>query len=89
VSVFTATFGQGGEADVMKHALALLHRRLKPVGGRILTILHDEVVAGGPRENAEAIKAVLVECMSLGMATFIKLVPVKVDAYISNSWAKP
>lgn len=87
-SKLAASFAQGTEADGMKLALALLHRRLKRLGAHVVHVLHDEVVAEAPTELAQEVQAVVVECMVTGMQRFTPSVPVVVETSIATIWAK-
>lgn len=82
-----ATPIQGTEADGMKYALVLLHRRLPALGGRLVLPIHDEVLAEVPEEKAEEGKELVVATMIEGMARYVLEIPIVVDAEIKRSWA--
>jgi DNA polymerase-1 len=54
-----AALAQGTAADVMKEAIVLAAEALARHGGRILMIVHDEILAEAPTEQAEAALAAL------------------------------
>lgn len=79
---------QGTGADILKTALVLLAPRLDPVQGKIIAVVHDEVVVECPQlykdEAATIIKAALEEAGQ----QFLRVVPVKVDVNSCTSWAE-
>ena len=79
---------QGTAADGMKAALVLLHRRLPPLGARLVLCVHDEVLVEAPVDRAEEIKAVVEKSMIEGMQRFVTSVPIVVQADIRPTWAK-
>jgi len=79
---------QGSAADGMKSALVLLHRRLPPLGARLVLCVHDEVLVETPVEHAEAVKRVVVDSMIEGMQVFVTAVPIVVEASIRRTWAE-
>jgi len=72
----------------MKPALVLLHRRLPPLGARLVLCVHDEVLVEAPVDRAEEIKAVVEKSMIEGMQRFVTSVPIVVQADIRPTWAK-
>ncbi|MGA7742073.1 MAG: DNA polymerase, partial [Polyangia bacterium] len=80
---------QGTAADGMKAALVLLHRRLPPLGARLVLCVHDEVLVEAPVDRAEEVKAVVEKSMIEGMQRFVTSVPIVVEADIRPTWAKP
>ena len=79
---------QGSAADGMKAALVLLHRRLPPLGARLVLCVHDEVLVETPVEHAEAVKKVVEDSMIEGMKVFVTAVPIVVEASIRRTWAE-
>jgi len=55
---------QGSCADAMLRAIPAAHSRLRELGGFLVAVVHDEVVAEVPEDRAEAAKAILVEVMT-------------------------
>jgi DNA polymerase-1 len=80
---------QGTAADGMKAALVLLHRRLPPLGARLVLCVHDEVLVEAPKDRAEEVKVVVENSMKEGMERFVTAVPIVVEADIRPTWAKP
>jgi DNA polymerase I-like protein with 3'-5' exonuclease and polymerase domains len=79
---------QGTAADGMKKAMVLLHPRLAALGARIVLTVHDELLVEAPEEQAEEVQDVVVTGMIEGMETFLKTVPIEVEASARGTWAK-
>lgn len=76
---------QGTEADLMKMAMIEVDARLGELGDQVLQI-HDSILIECPAENAEAVAALLKECMenvypALG-------VDLRVDVAIGAHWGE-
>jgi DNA polymerase-1 len=78
---------QGTAADGMKKALVLLHQQLPRLGARLLLAVHDEVLVEAPAAVAEETKAVVISCMEEGMRTYVKSVPIVVEASVRTTWS--
>ncbi|MFC1612088.1 DNA polymerase [Myxococcota bacterium] len=78
---------QGTAADGLKNALALLHPRLKPLGARLVHMVHDEVIVEAELDRAEEVKQVVEQALVEGMSEFLPTIPVEVKAEIGTSWA--
>jgi DNA polymerase I len=79
---------QGTSADILKRALHLLHEKLRGTSGRLVNIVHDEVIVECDAAEAEAIQKKLEDAMCAAGEEYIKKVPVKVDSKIADEWAK-
>jgi len=79
---------QGTSADILKRALRLLHESLRGTSGRLVNIVHDEVIVECDAPEAEMIADKLDKAMCLAGEDFVKTVPVKVDVHVSDEWAK-
>lgn len=79
---------QGGCADGLKQALRLVYENLKGTSGKLVHMVHDEIVVECDKGEAEKVRKILEENMIAGMATFFKRVPVEVDGGIGPSWAE-
>lgn len=79
---------QGTSADILKRALRKLHEELRGTSGRLVNIIHDEVIVECDAADAEETKAKLERSMISAAEDFIKRVPIKVDANIADEWAK-
>ncbi len=71
----------------MKEALRLLRPELSLYGARLVLVIHDEVLVEVPLVHAEVVQAIVAEKMTEGMSTFVKSVPIEVDADIRATWA--
>jgi DNA polymerase I len=79
---------QGTSADILKRALRLLHDSLKGTSGRLVNIVHDEVIVECDADDAPMIAEKLDRAMCSAGEEYVKSVPVKVDVHISDEWAK-
>ncbi len=78
---------QGTSADITKRAIAMLHTALAGEG-RIVNVVHDEVVVEAPRESASGVAEVMRrELVAAGMA-YLKRVPVEVEVGTATAWTK-
>lgn len=79
---------QGTEADIVKIALASIHKELRNTSACLVNIVHDETITeedeDKARDTAEKIKALMEDAGN----KIIKKVPVKVDVKIADSWAE-
>ena len=76
---------QGGCADGLKRAMIDLASRAGG-GVRIVSTVHDELIVEAPREQAEAVKILVEECMKNAMATIFPEVPIVVQAKVAENW---
>jgi DNA polymerase-1 len=79
---------QGTSADILKRALRLLHDSLRDTSGKLVNIVHDEVIVECDAPEAEMIADKLDKAMCTAGEDFVKTVPVKVDVHVSDEWAK-
>ncbi len=79
---------QGTSADILKRALRLLHDDLRGTSGRLVNIVHDEVIVECDAADADQIAATLERSMCRAGEEYVKSVPVKVDVHIADEWAK-
>ena len=79
---------QGSSADIIKRALRLLHDRLKETEARVVNVVHDEVVVECPEEGAEEFARIVEEAMCAAGQEYVKAVPVKVEAAVTDEWVK-
>ena len=79
---------QGTSADILKRALRLLHESLRETSGKLVNIVHDEVIVECDAAEADLIADKLDKAMCNAGEDFVKTVPVKVDVHVSDEWAK-
>ena len=79
---------QGTSADILKRSLRLLHESLRGTSGRLVNIVHDEVIVECDAAEAETVAEKLDRSMCAAGEEFISKVPVKVDVHIADEWAK-
>lgn len=79
---------QGTSADILKRALRLLHEFLRGTSGKLINIVHDEVMVECDEAEAEDIANRLESAMIKAGQDFVSRVPVKTDTHIADEWAK-
>ena len=79
---------QGTSADILKRALRLLHEELRGTSGKLVNIVHDEVIVECDASEAELIADKLDKSMCRAGEEFVKSVPVKVDVHVADEWSK-
>lgn len=79
---------QGTSADILKRALRLLHNELATTSGRIVNIIHDEVVVEVDWAEAATVAGIVEQAMRVAGEGFVRRVPVVVDAKVSDEWVK-
>lgn len=81
------TPSQGTGADIMKEILVRADGALRPLGGKVILTVHDEVLAEVPADRAGAAAPLLKDAMEAA-AHWIAPIPVPVDVVIADSWAE-
>lgn len=79
---------QGTAADILKRALAGLLPGLAPLGGRIVAVIHDEVIAEVPEDRAEEARQVVQATMEEAGAYYLTDLPVIAEATIATNWSE-
>lgn len=79
---------QGTSADILKRALRLLHEQLRGTSGKLVNIVHDEIIVECSAAEAETIAARLDKAMCAAGEEYVKKVPVKVDVHVADDWTK-
>ncbi|REJ79334.1 MAG: hypothetical protein DWQ47_00915 [Acidobacteria bacterium] len=77
---------QGTSADILKRALAILHKSISGTSAMLVNIVHDEIVVECAEAEAESTAQKLKASMIAAAEEFVKHVPVDVDVNISNDW---
>jgi DNA polymerase I-like protein with 3'-5' exonuclease and polymerase domains len=75
-------------ADIIKRAMRLLHDRLKGTGAAIVNVVHDEIVVETDAGEAEEMAKVVEGAMCDAGEEYVKAVPVKVEASVTDEWVK-
>lgn len=78
---------QGSAGDMTKLAMILFHKskRMREMGGRMLLLLHDEIIIEVPEQHAKEASDLLAELM-IKAADMLMDVPVKSDSEIFACW---
>jgi DNA polymerase-1 len=79
---------QGSSADIIKRALSLLYRALKPLDAQIVNCIHDELVVEVAEAQAQSCKEIVEREMVAAAREFISSVPVSVDCSVADAWLK-
>lgn len=79
---------QGTSADILKRCLRLLHEELRGTSGKLVNIVHDEVIVECDAADADSIAAKLDDAMVAAGKDFVSRVPIKTDVHIADEWAK-
>ncbi|HEX6970983.1 MAG TPA: DNA polymerase [Limnochordia bacterium] len=79
---------QGTSADMIKWAMILVERVVRPLGGRLINSVHDELVVEAPEETAEEIAHRVNATMVEAGAKLLKETPVQVEVAINRCWDK-
>jgi DNA polymerase I-like protein with 3'-5' exonuclease and polymerase domains len=78
---------QGTSADITKLAIALFYENTDERLGKLVAVVHDEIVVESPDEHAGVIKLHLEECMLKAARTFLKTVYIpRPKAHIGEAW---
>jgi len=85
---------QGSEVEVMKLAMLQLHHNqdFQDMGGKIAGVVHDELIAFGPKENIADIleiqKAIMADPLRWGPIQLTLPVPVDPDGAHGTRWSE-
>jgi DNA polymerase I-like protein with 3'-5' exonuclease and polymerase domains len=79
---------QGTSADILKRALRLLNDELRPTSGKIVNIIHDEIVVEVDESEAQSVAAKVERAMCAAGEEYLHNVPVKVEHQIACEWTK-
>lgn len=79
---------QGTSADILKRALRLLHDDLRGTSGKLVNIVHDEIIVECDIAESEAIVQKLASAMLTAGQEFVSKVPIKVDIHTADEWSK-
>jgi DNA polymerase I-like protein with 3'-5' exonuclease and polymerase domains len=79
---------QGTAADGIKRGMALLYPKLDQVKGRVVNVIHDELIVEVPTEYAEVARGLVEGAMIAGMQEFLPDVPVAVESGVADKWKK-
>ena len=79
---------QGTSADILKRALRLLNDELRSTSGKIVNIIHDEIVVEVDEDEAKTVAAKVERAMCAAGEEYLHNVPVKVESQIACEWTK-
>ena len=75
-------------AQRMSAPLRVLHDDLRGTSGRLVNIVHDEIIIECDASDTEEMARLLEGSMETAGREFLKNVPVKVESKISEDWCK-
>src|SRR6266404_5445617 len=75
-------------ADILKRALRLLNDELRGTSGKIVNIIHDEIVVEVDESESEDVATRVERAMVTAGEEYVQTVPVKVEFHIASEWAK-
>ena len=78
---------QGTAADIMKHALALLHSELTGTDVKLLCCIHDELLVETPKVQAVEVAEIVENIMKEAGKRFLRHVPLDVEVVLAQNWA--
>lgn len=79
---------QGTNADITKMAMVMIHRMIKPIGGKVRLQIYDEIVVTVPRKHMHEGATIVQACMKAAAEEVLTKVPAVVDCVISTSWSE-
>jgi DNA polymerase-1 len=79
---------QGTAAEGLKLSLIILHKNLPAIDGKLVCIVHDEIVIEVPVDRVQEGQAVLKAAMIDGMKQVVGDIPVELDMRTGATWAK-
>lgn len=77
---------QGSAADIMKRAMVRVHHALTPLRGRIIGVVHDELLVEVPEETSAQAAAVVRTEMEAAGSEFFDQVPFEAEARVVPGW---
>lgn len=79
---------QGSSADMMKLALILVDKYARPLGGRLVLTIHDEIIVECPEDVSKDVARQVEKGMIEAGDYYVKSVPNIAEAGISKVWRK-
>ncbi|EUD65772.1 DNA polymerase I [Plasmodium inui San Antonio 1] len=77
---------QGTCADILKLSLVELYKNLRPINGKIILCVHDEIIIEVDKKYQEDALKILVESMENSASFFLKKVKCEVSVKIAQNW---
>lgn len=79
---------QGSGADIMKLAMVLLRSEMPVMGGRLVAMVHDELVYEVHEDYAEMASKLVAQKMEEAAACFTSVLPIPAEVHITKEWKK-
>lgn len=79
---------QGTSADILKRAVRLVYDALRGTSGKIVNLVHDEIVVEADDAEAEGLMPLINAAMVQAGREFITRVPIKVESAVMEAWTK-
>ena len=74
--------------DILKKALYYLYNDLQGLDGKIINLVHDEIVVEVKKEQADTVKKIVETAMVRAGEDFIHSVPIEVGIVVDDVWRK-
>jgi DNA polymerase-1 len=74
--------------DILKKALYYLYNYLQGLDGKIINLVHDEIVVEVKKEQADTVKKIVETAMVRAGEDFIHSVPIEVGIVVDDVWRK-
>lgn len=79
---------QGSGADIMKQAMVLLWQPMRGIMGRLVAMVHDELVYEVPVEYAEVAAELVATKMEEAASCFTSVLPIPAEVHVTKEWKK-
>lgn len=79
---------QGSGADIMKLAMVMLRKDMWAINGRLVAMVHDELVYEVHEEYASVAEELVATRMEEAAACFTKVLPIPAEVHITKEWKK-
>jgi DNA polymerase I-like protein with 3'-5' exonuclease and polymerase domains len=74
--------------DILKKALYYLYNDLQGYNGKIINLVHAEIVVEVKKDQADMVKNIVEKAMVRAGEDFIHTVPIEVDIVVDDVWRK-
>ena len=79
---------QSLSADILKIAMATLHKQLEPRGVKLINSVHDELVFECSTDQADSVAAIVKQEMETAGHKYLTKIPCVAEVTISKKWSK-
>jgi DNA polymerase I-like protein with 3'-5' exonuclease and polymerase domains len=82
---------QGSASDIVLNSAYKINKKFSELGidGRVLLLVHDEIITEIPEDREEECKKIIIDCMTdYALQTCHGMVELKVEGEVANTWEK-